>query len=165
MGEATVAAALERLKVSPALRITIYRKSRDRVLALIRAHRTEIAGMEFERGMTEAERAAAGITGPPPAQAEIAREKLLSVFAELNALLKFLPAEVRGKIGGFLPLVQGSMNEKRLTEFFLRRITERPEPNAGLSSAAPELAEQLHQFVIGAQLIFVGLIPAAELGE
>ena len=74
--EAAVAAALETLRKSPRQRLEFFAKARNRVLALIRAHRTEIAGMEFERGMTEAERAAAGITGPPPAQAEIAREKV-----------------------------------------------------------------------------------------
>ena len=62
----------------------------------------------------------------------IQREKMIAAMGELNALLKFLPVEVRGKVGGFFPLVTGSMNEKRLPEFFLQRITERPKPSAGL---------------------------------
>lgn len=119
--QAEITAAVERLNKNPEERLAIYQKARDRMLSLMKEHRIEIAGMEFARGMTPAEREAAGIKKAPE-QHEIQREKMLSAMGELNALLKFLPAEVRGKVGGFFQLAQGGVGETELADFFTKRV-------------------------------------------
>jgi len=120
--QAEIAAAVERLNKNPAERVAVYQKIRDRMLSVMKANKIEIAGMGFERGMTAEERAAAGITRNPPEQHEIQKEKLLAAMGELNALLKFLPAEVRGKVGGFFQLAQGGLGETELADFFTKRV-------------------------------------------
>lgn len=118
--ETEITEALERLNKNPEERIAIYQKARERMLALMKQNKVEIAGMEFAHGMTDAERAQAGIR--KPAQHEIQREKMLSAMGELNALLKFLPPEVRGKVGGFFQLAQGGVGETELADFFTKRV-------------------------------------------
>lgn len=119
--ESEIATALERINKNPEERLVIYQKARERMLSLMKQNRVEIAGMEFARGMTAAERDAAGIKKAPE-QHEIQREKMLSAMGELNALLKFLPAEVRGKVGGFFQLAQGGTGEAELADFFTKRV-------------------------------------------
>lgn len=119
--EAEITAALDRLNKKPEERIGVYQKIRDTLLRTMRANRIEIAGMEFERGMTPEERTQAGIRRAPE-QHEIQREKMLSAMGELNAFLKFLPAEIRGKVGGFFQLAKGGMGETELADFFTQRI-------------------------------------------
>ena len=159
--EAAIAAAIEGLKVGPTERIRMYRRMRDLTLRLIRAHQTELAEREFKEGLTigtsegltAEERAAQGIS--EASMLRIQREKMIATMGGLNALLKFLPAEVRGKVGGFF------LHEKRLPEFFLQRITERPKPSAGLSSAASQATEQLHKLIVCAMLMLFWIVPAA----
>ena len=54
--------------------------------------------------------------------AQLAEMRRVHAFAELNALVKALPPEVRGRIGGGLTLAQIRTTETSLTDFLVQRI-------------------------------------------
>ena len=119
--EAEVTAAIERITRRPTERVAALQEMQGRLTEIIRRNRLEIAGLEFARGMTVPERAAAGgIQRPEPHQIE--REKMLAAMGELNAMLRFLPPEIRGKVGGHFSLAKGGTGELRLTDFLTHRV-------------------------------------------
>ena len=85
---------------------------------LIARHAAEIQKLEFKAGVTIG--TSEGLTAEEVATQEIDRAKLgeidkaklLSALGELDALLKYLPAEVSGRVGGFYQLAKGTMGEK-----------------------------------------------------
>ena len=126
--QAQIEAALERLNKEPSERVSVYQKMRDRVLSLMQEHGLKIAEREFKEGftiggsegLTAAEKKAMGIS--EAAVLRLDKQKMLSAMGELNAVLKFLPPEIRGKVGGFFELAKGGVSEERLTDFFVKRI-------------------------------------------
>ena len=109
-------------------RLTIYQTIKEKLSNLIARHAAEIQKLEFKAGLTIG--TSEGLTAEEIAAQEIDRAKLgeidkaklLAALGELDTLLKFLPAEVRGRVGGFYQLAKGTMGEKTLTEFFTKRI-------------------------------------------
>ena len=109
-------------------RLRIYQTIKEKLGGLIARHAAEIQKLEFKAGLTIG--TSEGLTAAEIATqeidkaklGEIDKAKLLSALGELDALLKYLPAEVRGRVGGFYQLAKGTMGEKTLTEFFSKRI-------------------------------------------
>lgn len=53
---------------------------------------------------------------------KVRSEKLAQAIAELDGLLKVLPKEVIGKVGGFATLARIGTGDKALAEFFVKRV-------------------------------------------
>jgi hypothetical protein len=52
----------------------------------------------------------------------VSHEKLIQAIAELDALLRVFPPDIRGKVGGFAVLANIGLTEKSLANFFVKRL-------------------------------------------
>ena len=87
-------------------RMALYEKAKKRFKAVI-AENKEILDALKEGGA---------------APEKIRRQKLIQAIAELEVILRQLPAEVRGKVGGFGVLARGGTGDTFLANFFKDRV-------------------------------------------
>lgn len=102
----TAAALVAAGRAAPEVALPIYSKVFEKLLDLQRQHAAVIAGKEWSTA------------GEP----EMTKLKILQAISELDALLKYMPAEIRGKVGGYFALAKAAGSEKALTEEFRKRI-------------------------------------------
>jgi ADP-Ribosyltransferase in polyvalent proteins len=101
--EESVAAAFERMHAAPGER-----------LGLLERIKREYARVRAENAAAEA---AVGTE-----EGAVSEMRRVHAFAELNALVKALPPEIRGRVGGALTLAKARTTELSLTDFLVKRI-------------------------------------------
>lgn len=104
----TAAALVAAGRAAPEKAQPIYERVFRKLLDLQQQHRAVIAGMEFA----------------PTKPGEMTKTKILQAIGELDALLKYMPPEIRGKVGGYFQIAKIAESEKKLTEFFRERVTK-----------------------------------------
>ena len=77
-----------------------------RVVALMQQNRAILEGKKWSSATPES----------------VKSEALLRALGELDAMLKFVPDEVRGKVGGFFQLAKVGVGEQALAKFFGDRV-------------------------------------------
>ena len=102
----TAAAAVAAGKAAPPVAVLVYQDIYRRVVSLMQQNRAALEGMKFTAATDEALRS----------------ENILRALGELDAMLKYLPAEVRGKVGGYFQLAKVGVGEKALAKFFGDRV-------------------------------------------
>ena len=102
----TAAAALAAGKSAAPIALLTYQDIYRRVVSLMQQNRVALEGMKWSPATTEA----------------IGKQALIRALAELDAMLKYVPAEVRGKVGGYFQLAKAGMGEKALAKFFGDRV-------------------------------------------
>ena len=102
----TAAALVAAGKASAPVATIVYQDIYRRVVNLMQQNRAALEGMKFTAATDETLRS----------------EKLLRALGELDAMLKYLPAEVRGKVGGYFQLAKVGIGEKALAKFFGDRV-------------------------------------------
>jgi hypothetical protein len=80
----------------------------------------DLYAMQRQTAKTEA--AAANKAATAEGRAELEKMRRVHAFGELNAILRALPPEVRGQIGGFQTLASLPTTETALTDFLVSRI-------------------------------------------
>jgi hypothetical protein len=101
--EESVAAAFERMHAAPGERLGLLER------------------IKREYGRVRAENVAAeAVAGTE--EGAVSEMRRVHAFAELNALVKALPPEIRGRVGGALTLAKARTTELSLTDFLVKRI-------------------------------------------
>jgi hypothetical protein len=101
---AAVEREIERLRRSPAQRLSLYERMKERMTAAIGRHNAALAKMAAE------------------GKSETTRQAMIRSIAEYNTLLRSLPPEVRGRVGGFGELARIGKSEESLSKFFTQQI-------------------------------------------
>jgi GNAT superfamily N-acetyltransferase len=102
----SVAEAMKQSKMFPEGYLALYERAKVRFASVLESNRDVLLGME-----------AAGASA-----LKIRNEKLKQALIELDGILKTLPYEVRGRVGGMSVLANIGTGDKALADFFKKRV-------------------------------------------